>query len=201
MHFLHTAPYRHDRPRMPLGRGCFHRLRRGQPPFGTSHVHVAISHSERRIDDEQAAMNAKRTFAADATSLREVRDFIRGRAREASLRPPDTEDLVQAVSEICANAVVHTSGRRFDVSWTARPGMAEVEVQDEGVFAPTPGVFYGDRVGGFGLPLAAALVDEVTIARGTSVRPGTTVRLVKHPAFGDASVAARESRSGTELAS
>jgi anti-sigma regulatory factor (Ser/Thr protein kinase) len=123
----------------------------------------------------------KRSFAADPTSLGEVRSFIRERAREASLYRKDRDDLVQAVSEICANAVVHARGQRFDVSCNTRPGGGvEVRVRDQGVFAPKPGTLYRERVGGFGLPLVAALVDEVSIARGTPNDPGTTVGLVKY---------------------
>lgn len=122
----------------------------------------------------------KRSFAADPTSLGEVRSFIRDRA-QASLYPKDRDDLVQAVSEICANAVLHARGQRFDVSCSTRPGGGvEVRVRDQGVFAPKPGTLYRGRVGGFGLPLVAALVDEVSIARGTPSDPGTTVGLVKY---------------------
>lgn len=127
-------------------------------------------------------MNAmKRSFAADPTSLREVRNFIRERAGEASLYLKDCDDLVQAVSEVCANAVLHTRSKKFDVSYSVRPGTGvEVTVRDQGVFAPQSGMLYKGRVGGFGLPLVATLVDEVSISRGTPRRPGTTVRLVKY---------------------
>jgi anti-sigma regulatory factor (Ser/Thr protein kinase) len=122
----------------------------------------------------------KRHFSSDPASLRDVRKFIRDRAEEASLHGRDTEDLVQAVSEVCANAVLHTGSREFTVSWSVQPGDgAEIKVCDQGVFAPHS---FRERAGGFGLPLAAALVDEVSIARGTPGQPGTTVRLLKNPA-------------------
>jgi anti-sigma regulatory factor (Ser/Thr protein kinase) len=122
-----------------------------------------------------------RTFAADPTSLGEVRSFIRERATEASLYRKDRDDLVQAVSEVCANAVLHARSRRIEVSCSMRPGGGvEVRVRDQGVFAPKPDTLYRGRVGGFGLPLVAALVDEVSIARGTPSDPGTTVGLVKY---------------------
>jgi anti-sigma regulatory factor (Ser/Thr protein kinase) len=123
----------------------------------------------------------KRSFTADPTSLGEVRSFIRERANEASLYREDRDDLVQAVSEICANAVLHARGQRIDVSCSTQPGGGvKVLVRDQGVFAPKPGTLYGGRVGGFGLPLVAALVDEVSIVRGTPRDPGTTVGLVKY---------------------
>lgn len=123
----------------------------------------------------------KRSFAADPTSLRDVREFVRKRADEASLVPRDSNDLVQAVSEVCANAVLHGNGDTFVVSCSTQPsGGVKVKVRDQGVFAPRPGTLYGGRVGGFGLPLVAALVDEVSISGGTPSHPGTTVALVKN---------------------
>jgi anti-sigma regulatory factor (Ser/Thr protein kinase) len=126
----------------------------------------------------------RRFFPAEPTSLRDVRDFIRERAREAALYRSEADDLIQAVSEVCANAVLHTGSSTFIVSWSARPGEpAEVSVRDQGVFA-----LRGMRESsegdshGFGLPLAAALVDEVSIVKGTPGRPGTTVRLLKYRA-------------------
>jgi anti-sigma regulatory factor (Ser/Thr protein kinase) len=122
----------------------------------------------------------RRSFAADPTSLGEVRSFIRQRADEAALFPREADDLVWAVSEICANAVQHAEGERFVVSWTAGPREAtEVKIRDEGVFgANGMGSQSGTR--GYGLPLVAALVDEIWIAGGTAANPGTTVRLIKH---------------------
>ena len=122
----------------------------------------------------------KRFFVSDPNSLREVRSFIRERAGEAALYREDVDDLILAVSEICANAVQHAEGERFVVSWNSSPREAtEVKIRDEGVFgAQGVGHWRGPR--GYGLPLVAALVDEVSIARGTPTSPGTTVRLIKH---------------------
>jgi anti-sigma regulatory factor (Ser/Thr protein kinase) len=124
----------------------------------------------------------RRIFPATPTSLREVRDFIRERAEEAALYRSSQDDLVLAVSEICANSVQHAGGDRFIVSWSAGPREpTEVKVQDDGVFAGGGMRGHGSSRG-FGLPLVAALVDELSIARGTSKRPGTTVRMVKYRA-------------------
>ncbi|HYT79060.1 MAG TPA: ATP-binding protein [Actinomycetota bacterium] len=122
----------------------------------------------------------KRSFSADAASLHEVRRFVRERAGEAALYRRDAEDLILAVSEICANAVQHAESENFVVSWRGGPsGMTEVKVRDEGVFA-AKGVGHKSGPRGYGLPLVAALVDEVSISRGTPANPGTTVRLIKH---------------------
>lgn len=120
----------------------------------------------------------KRSFPAEPTSLREVRSFIRERAEEVALHRRSLDDLIQAVSEICANAVQHTDGERFTVSWSAPPDKpVEVEVRDEGVFGSRGMGHQESR--GYGIPLVAALVDEISIARGTPARPGTIVRVSK----------------------
>jgi anti-sigma regulatory factor (Ser/Thr protein kinase) len=122
----------------------------------------------------------KRSFPSEATSLRQVRDFIRQRAEEASLHGGEADDLVLAVSEVCANAVQHATGSRFVISWSAgHREPTEVKVRDEGVFA-SHGVGFHSQYRGFGLPLVAALVDELSIARGTEAHPGTEVRMVKY---------------------
>jgi anti-sigma regulatory factor (Ser/Thr protein kinase) len=122
----------------------------------------------------------KRSFLAEAASLREVRDFIRQRAKEVALFNRDSDDLVLAVSEVCANAVQHAESGNFIVSWRGGPREpTEVKVRDEGVFG-SRGLGYYSTSRGIGLPLAAALVDELSIARGTPGHPGTEVRIVKH---------------------
>jgi anti-sigma regulatory factor (Ser/Thr protein kinase) len=122
----------------------------------------------------------KRSFLAEAASLREVRDFIRQRAKEAALFNRETDDLVLAVSEVCANAVQHAEIGNFIVSWRGGPREpTEVKVRDEGVFG-SRGLGYYSTSRGIGLPLAAVLVDELSIARGTPRHPGTEVRIVKY---------------------
>jgi anti-sigma regulatory factor (Ser/Thr protein kinase) len=131
-----------------------------------------------------------RSFPSTPTALRQVREFIRERAGEAALYQGSRDELVLAVSEVCANAVQHAGGGTFVVSWNAGPREpAEVEVKDEGVFAVDGMGPHGSRRG-FGLPLAAALVDELSISRGTRKRPGTTVRMVKYRAAAEPSPAA-----------
>lgn len=122
----------------------------------------------------------KRSFPAEPDALREVRNFIRERAEEAAIHRGDRDDLVLAVSEVCANAVLHADTSQFVVSWSAGPSEdTEVRISDHGVFG-VHGLGRESGSRGYGLPLVAALVDEVSIARGTPARPGTTVRLVKH---------------------
>lgn len=88
-------------------------------------------------------------------------------------------DLVLAVSEACANAVLHSGSDKIIVEWAPDRTAVRVVITDEGVFrrrVPMPE--YDDRPG-HGIPLMVALVDEVDIREGTATRPGTVVRLVK----------------------
>lgn len=105
--------------------------------------------------------------------------FVRALATGAGLAERTTEDLVLAVSEACANAVLHSGSPDVEVGWTLHGDRVEVDVQDQGLFrrrVRLPGL---DGPGGFGIPLMAALTEELVIEEGTRRRPGTRVRLVK----------------------
>ncbi len=119
-----------------------------------------------------------RVFTADRGSLREIRQFIRERAARDSFSTY-ADKLVLAVSEACANSVVHTDSSRIEVRWRATQDRVEIEVEDDGVFRrriPAPEF---DGQGHRGIPLMMALLDQVSISGGTEARPGTLVRLVK----------------------
>lgn len=120
-----------------------------------------------------------RSFRSHPSVLYQIRQFVREHANDASLSPDLVGDLLVAVTEACANSMLHTTSPEIRLSWTVVDGCVEVEVLDDGVFrrrAPLPEV--GGR-GGHGIPLMMALVDEVTIQEGTLRHPGTRVRLVK----------------------
>jgi anti-sigma regulatory factor (Ser/Thr protein kinase) len=120
-----------------------------------------------------------RTFPARRTALREVREFIRHRAREDELN--EAEGLVLAVSEAVANAIVHSTCTRIGVRWRCTPDRVEVDVEDDGVFqrrVPMPEL--KGQGGQRGIPLMMALLDQVSISGGTESRPGTTVKLTKY---------------------
>jgi anti-sigma regulatory factor (Ser/Thr protein kinase) len=120
-----------------------------------------------------------RTFPAAPASLAEVRAFIRGLAEEADLADRTTEDLVLAVSEACANAVLHSGTPDVEVGWTLLDDRVEIDVRDRGRYRRRVRLPSVDGPGGFGIPLMAALVEGLVIEEGTSRRPGTLVRLVK----------------------
>jgi anti-sigma regulatory factor (Ser/Thr protein kinase) len=120
-----------------------------------------------------------RSFRAHPSALYDIRQFVRGLAADAALPSQATNDLVVAVSEACANSMLHTSTREIRVSWTIQGECVEIKIRDEGVFrrrVPMPEL---DGRGGHGIPLMMALVDEISIREGTEATPGTLVRLVK----------------------
>jgi len=74
---------------------------------------------------------------------------------------------------------VHVSSGRIRVRWHKEGGMVLVEVSDDGVFRTTVQTAQLDRIGGRGILLMEALMDDVTIQRGTHRRPGTVVCMTK----------------------
>jgi len=118
------------------------------------------------------------TYRSHPAQLARIRDTVRDLAVQAGLQRGRIEDLVLAISEAAANAIVHSGSGRLTVSWEVTDDRVVVEVRDEGVFrkrVPMPEL---DGVGGHGIPLMMALVDEVSVREGTAVAPGTVVRMV-----------------------
>jgi len=111
--------------------------------------------------------------------LHEARRFVRDRAYEAGLHPSATDDLVLAVSEACANAVLHSRSGIIQVTWGEGLERVQVEVADQGVFRRSVPLQEAEGVHGHGIQLMVALMDEVTVREGTAGRPGTVVRLIK----------------------
>ncbi len=124
----------------------------------------------------------RRTFAATVEVLPEVRTFLRERAAASGLTGEATEDLLLAVSEACANAVLHSGSEDFEVEWRDHASAIQVEVRDRGTFRRRVRVASVEGPGGFGIPLMTALADRVEISEGTATDPGTRVRLTKRRA-------------------
>jgi anti-sigma regulatory factor (Ser/Thr protein kinase) len=122
-----------------------------------------------------------RSFRAHPVSLHEIRSFVRGEARRQGFPADALDDVVLAVSEACANAILHTNSPSVDVVCLFSPEMAEIQVRDEGVFRRQPPLASTLAERGRGIPLMMALMDEVAIKEGTATRPGTLVRLVMYP--------------------
>jgi anti-sigma regulatory factor (Ser/Thr protein kinase) len=130
------------------------------------------------VNRSQERSSSVRTFPAEPEALAEVRSFLRGLADDAGLSERTTADIVLAASEACANAVVHSGSSDVEVAWTLHPDRVEVEVRDGGQFRRRVRLPGPDGAGGFGIPLMAALSEELVIQEGTRRRPGTRVRLV-----------------------
>jgi anti-sigma regulatory factor (Ser/Thr protein kinase) len=129
-----------------------------------------------REEARHVAVEQERRFAAEPSTVTDARHWVISLAEEMSFSE-FVPDLALAVSEAVANAVRHTSSDSVMVRWVASADEATVEVADEGMFkrrAVSP-----DGQSGLGLPLMAAVMDEVSIARGSPRRAGTRVRLVK----------------------
>ena len=124
------------------------------------------------------APERSRVFRAAPVELASAREFLRERCREAGVAGAAADDVVIAASEACSNAVVHSGGASFRLSWRHAGDLVEVRVRDEGRFGRAV-ASDTERHGGNGLPLMTALMDEVSVRRGTTLRPGTEVRLVK----------------------
>jgi anti-sigma regulatory factor (Ser/Thr protein kinase) len=128
----------------------------------------------------------RRGFPATAESLPRVREFLRACAAASGLSEETADDLLLAVSEACANAVLHSGSEDFEVEWRDSTRAIEVEVRDRGTFRRRVRVASVDGPGGFGIPLMTALADRVEISEGTPADPGTRVRLTKRRSGVDA---------------
>ena len=121
--------------------------------------------------------DVSRTFPADAVALRDVRQFLRERARQAGIPRETLSDLLIAASEACTNVIRHARVSDMKVRWMVEGGRLEVEVEDSGVYVDRPAE--PASAGGFGVTLMRTLMDEVTILRGDHGHPGTRVVLSK----------------------
>ena len=79
----------------------------------------------------------------------------------------------------CANSILHSRTREIRVSLTRGGSCREITVEDDGIYEPTLPVPEVDGRGHRGLPLMAAMVDDLSLRRGTEERQGTVVRLLK----------------------
>ena len=128
---------------------------------------------------EEMDAPVSKNFPALPSALHEVRKFVREQAENAGLSPATVNDVVLAVSEACANAVLHSGSTDMDVEWRRTPECVEIAIRDRGRFVRLVPIPEFDRTSGHGIPLMMALMDEVGVREGTERNPGTTVRLMK----------------------
>jgi anti-sigma regulatory factor (Ser/Thr protein kinase) len=122
--------------------------------------------------------SVERSFRATPAALRDIRAFVRQKARKTRLGTQEVEDVVLAVSEAATNAVIHSNTPEILVGWSKSGGYIEVCIKDHGIFKHRmPGPTHD--VGGRGIPIMVALMDDVTLSPGTEERPGTVIRLTK----------------------
>ncbi len=89
------------------------------------------------------------------------------------------QDLKLAITEACANAVVHSGTQEIRVSVRFVNACVEVVVEDDGIYREIRSRVDEDSDEHRGLELMNALVDDVTLYPGTESRAGTTVRMRK----------------------
>lgn len=119
-----------------------------------------------------------RLFDADPSRLADVRRFIgdcvRGGPFEAVL-----DDLLIAVSEASANAVLHSGTRQFRVTWHEDAGSVAITVTDDGIFGTVVAAPEIDDTSHRGIQLMNRTMSEIRIRKGTPERTGTEVRMVR----------------------
>jgi anti-sigma regulatory factor (Ser/Thr protein kinase) len=118
-----------------------------------------------------------RSFPAAAPALADIRGFLRELAARAGVGREATNDLLVAAIEACTNAIEHSGSDSVEVSWTDAEDAVTIDVRDAGVFRSRVRIPEVEGPGGYGIPLMAALTDELEIREGTAGDPGTHVRL------------------------
>lgn len=119
-----------------------------------------------------------RAFAAERAELAEIRRFVAAEAGRHTFEMA-VDDLQVAVTEACANSILHSGGTTIQVSIVRVGSCLEITVEDDGLYQRDIPVPELDGTGHRGLHLMAAMVDDLALRRGTRDRPGTVVRLVK----------------------
>ena len=123
-------------------------------------------------------MKDQRVFPADPTEVGEVRQFIAECARRASMSHV-LPDLLIAVSEAAANAILHSGTEEFRVSWRSAGDRVRITIEDDGIFVDRVSVPEIDGVAHRGISLMAATMDQLSLTEGRRDDPGTRVELVK----------------------
>jgi anti-sigma regulatory factor (Ser/Thr protein kinase) len=124
-------------------------------------------------------MQGVRSYPSDPAILSETRSFLRGLATEAGFSNRTTEEVLLAVMEACNNAIEHSGSGEWRLAWRAFNSCLEFEVQDDGQFKQPLPLPVDASSRGRGMLLMMALMDSVSVRRGTAGDPGSAVRLVK----------------------
>ncbi|GAA2742187.1 hypothetical protein GCM10009868_11190 [Terrabacter aerolatus] len=142
---------------------------------------------EEHIEDDVAILVMRPAVAVDgeldlrlpaeARNLVQVRSALRRWLRESGVVDEDTNEVLVACGEACANVVQHAyseqaSSGELVVEARLEGDHLEVRVRDHGHWRPA-----AERGGGWGLQLMHALVDDVSVDHAVG---GTEVRLRRH---------------------
>ncbi len=129
------------------------------------------------MDDDPQVATVSLEFTVD--DLRRVRDLVERAAMATGLTGAETDNLVIAVNEIAANAIVYAGGSGVITVGQGTRGLL-VEIADTGPgLPPSPAVAdeerpSADAVGGRGLWLARKLCPDLTLSSSPA---GLTVRM------------------------
>jgi serine/threonine-protein kinase RsbW len=115
---------------------------------------------------------------AETAELRALRDQIDAWAGPY-LPEEALQDLKLAITEACANAVLHSGTHEIRIWVRFVDSCVEVVVEDDGIYRELLTSPDDDADAHRGLALMAALVDDLTLHPGTESRLGTTVRMRK----------------------
>ena len=124
-------------------------------------------------------MNGIRRFPADAVVLSEARSLLRTLATEAGFSDATTEEVLLAVMEACNNAIEHSGSPEWRLAWRRLNSCLEFQVEDDGRFKEPIPIPEQPFARGRGMLLMMALMDSVTVRRGTADQPGSAVTMVK----------------------
>jgi anti-sigma regulatory factor (Ser/Thr protein kinase) len=145
----------------------------------TREIGVALD-AMRQWGAAESGASEARIFPANKNALREVRRYILDRGVESSLPKEIVFDFMIAASEACANSVLYSNTSEVEIGWKVDADRVEAVIADRGVFRRGfPITQDGEPGRGRGMALMMALMDEVSVRRGTAERPGTLVRLIK----------------------
>ena len=115
---------------------------------------------------------------ADSAELSELRRRVDAWAGPY-LPQAAVQDLKLAITEACANAVLHSGTSEIRVSVRLVDDCVEVIVEDDGIYRVRIYGIDDIQEAHRGLALMAAMVDDLTLRPGSESRVGTTVRMRK----------------------
>ncbi len=129
-------------------------------------------------------------WRSDPRLLRTIRGMIRCYVEDAGFSAEKAGEVVLAVDETCTNAIRHSyrgqTDERIDLALRSARDWLEIEIQDEGIPAPSERITRKQaptpdidslQPGGLGVQLMYIVFDEVSFSPGTKQGNCVTMRL------------------------